>query len=62
MTLDRAARNIGHAVVYMPAGRRDLIERGVITSVNRTFVFVRYGDDQTSKATPPERLFLADFG
>ena len=37
---------------------KDQNELGVITSVNETYVFVRYGNDINSKATRPEDLKL----
>lgn len=44
---------VGAGVVYTsPAGGED----GVITSVNDTYVFVRYRGDFGSKATRPEDL------
>jgi hypothetical protein len=56
MTLDEAAANIGRNVVYRPLG-----EEGVITSVNNSYVFVRYrGDLVASKATCADDLFLSD--
>ena len=42
--------DIGRQVVYRTAPRYDA-EEGVITSVNKTIVFVRYGSDVNSKAT-----------
>lgn len=53
MTLEQAADNIGRAVVYHGFGP---VEEGVITSVNSTWVFVRYGADKHSKATMPQML------
>lgn len=58
MTLDEARAGIGRGVVYW-ATRRDCggqLESGVITSVNETFVFVRYGAAKQSAATRPEDL------
>jgi hypothetical protein len=60
MTLEEARKNIGRYVVYTPfEGCSDnQKEVGVITSVNDTYVFVRYGDELHSKATRPEDLKL----
>jgi hypothetical protein len=56
VTLDEARRNVGHGVVYRaPHGST---EQGVITSVNDTYVFVRFGTDTGSQATRPEQLKL----
>ena len=55
MTLDEARRHIGNAVVYWD-DHHDHAEQGVVTSVNDTYVFVRYGSDSHSKATRPEDL------
>lgn len=60
MTLDEAREHIGSAVVYRPGG--DSIEQGVITSVNDYCVFVRYGADTHSKATPAGMLEGLSFG
>lgn len=49
---------VGRKVIYGFGGWKDGVEEGVITSVNETFVFVRYGADHGSKATPPEALTL----
>lgn len=49
MTIKEAEKLIGHKVVYRSVDGR--IEEGVITSVNRHFVSVRYGGDMHSKAT-----------
>lgn len=57
MTLDEARDHIGAGVIYEPypgAPKED----GAITSVNDTFVFVRYVGDRASKATAPELLTL----
>lgn len=56
MTLDEARSHVGNAVIYKPFDGR--VEQGVITSVNDHYVFVRYGADGHSKATPP-RLLVA---
>ena len=54
MTLDEARERIGQKVVYRTAYGRT--EEGVITSVNSSHVFVRYGSDVGSKSTAPEAL------
>jgi hypothetical protein len=55
MTLDEAREHIGNKVVYraahVPVDAPG--EEGVITSVNSSMVFVRYGSDAHSKATCP---------
>ena len=56
MTLEQAAKAIGRKVVYRPTVGKP--ESGVITSVNDTFVFVRYDRYVTSAATRPEDLEL----
>ena len=56
MTITTASAAIGRTVVYLPSRRFGPLESGVITSTNDTFVFVRYGANQTSKATRPEDL------
>jgi hypothetical protein len=61
MTLAEAAANVGKDVIYAPyAPELDVPERGVITSVNHRFAFVRYGSDLNAKATSPELLTLAE--
>jgi hypothetical protein len=56
MTLDEARKHVGAGVVYAPSsGKR---EDGVITSVNASYVFVRYAGDNGSKATNPADLTL----
>lgn len=60
MNLDDARANVGNGVVYKRPDTR--LEDGVITSVNDTYVFVRYAGDQTSKATRPEDLELLNRG
>lgn len=56
MTLEEAREHIGHGVVYSThPGEAD---GGVITSVNDSFVFVRYGRNGTAKATRPGCLTL----
>jgi len=54
MTLDEARNKIGSKVVYRTAYGRT--EEGVITSVNTSYVFVRYGSDYTSKATSADSI------
>ena len=60
MTLQEASELIGRKVVYQPFKNCDnnCLEYGVITSVNDTYVFVRYGNDVNSKSTRPEDLKL----
>ena len=58
MTLEEARAAIGRAVVYRPNESWESPEEGVITSVSRMFVFVRYGADKGSKATAPGMLEL----
>lgn len=58
MTIDEAREHIGNKVVYrsahVPADAPG--EEGVITSVNSSMVFVRYGADAHSKATCPSDI------
>lgn len=54
MTIDEARARIGKPVIYAAGG--GFAEKGVITSVNDTYVFVRYGSNQGSQATRPEDL------
>lgn len=49
-------KDVGRNVTYRPPFEKH--DEGVITSWNRSFVFVRYGSDKTSKATPPSYLFF----
>ena len=58
MTLEEAKNNIGRYVTYTPfqGCSKNQYELGVITGVNETYVFVRYGNDINSKATRPEDL------
>lgn len=59
MTLDEARSHVGRPVVYRaPRSMHRLPGHGVITSVNDTYVFVRYGTDSGSQATRPEDLEL----
>ena len=50
--------DIGRAVIYRPRGTTDpaLVEWGVITQFTKGFVFVRYGDQKSSKGTLREDL------
>lgn len=59
MTLAEAASAIGRRVIYRPTVGP--AEPGVITSVNETFVFVRYDSSKHSAATRPEDLELMRF-
>lgn len=65
MTIEQAREHVGDGVVYLPlrapfppGGLPHQLEDGVITSVNDSYVFVRYAGDQHSKATAPEFLTL----
>lgn len=58
MSIRATAKDVGRAVVYRPSHGEP--ERGVITSVGRAHVFVRYGTDQHSKATRPDQLEWAN--
>jgi hypothetical protein len=49
--IDPTKADIGRRVVYAP-----LHEVGTITSFNASYVFVRYGHDQNSKATRRQDL------
>ena len=49
--------DIGRAVIYRPLDNEP--ERGIITSFNERFVFVRYSDDSQSKATQRRDLEYA---
>ena len=53
MTLDEAKRSVGSGVIYARTG-----EEGVITSVNDSFVFVRYSTFGDGTATSPHDLTL----
>lgn len=55
MTVEEARANIGRRVIYWDRGR---VETGVIVDASSLYVFVRYGDDVGTKATPPELLAL----
>jgi hypothetical protein len=62
LTLDDCRRENLHAqggnrrVIYHAAPVGTLGEVGIITSVNSTYVFVRFGTDQYSKACRPQDL------
>lgn len=58
MNLDDARNLIGCKVVYRAPHVRanEPGEEGVVTSVNSSYVFVRYGTSTTSAATPAECL------
>ena len=58
MNLDQARHAIGARVVYRRPHCE--VEVGVITSVNDTYIFVRYGSSPTSQATSPEDLNLEE--
>lgn len=53
MTLDEARAHVGDGVVYRHAGGA---EDGTITSVNDSYVFVRYAGRTTPAATRAEDL------
>lgn len=62
MTLEEAADHIGESVTYQPHDYEHApngTETGVITAVTSRYVFVRYGDDQHSKATAAHQLRVA---
>ena len=51
----------GMQALYVPAHSNGnlshpAVERGIVTSVNAQYVFVRFGGDATSKACRPEDL------
>jgi hypothetical protein len=53
--IDPKPKDIGRKVVYRPCdGSKP--EEGVITTFNKSFVFVRYGKDVGAKATYREDL------
>jgi hypothetical protein len=62
MTLEEAAAHIGEPATYTPYDDAQRAETGVITAVTSRYVFVRYTGDQHSKATAPDRLWLAAAG
>lgn len=51
MQIEEARNNICRMVKYRE-------EYGIITSVNSTYVFVKYANDNNSKATAPQDLTL----
>jgi hypothetical protein len=55
--LDEAIAAIDQTVIYTPYGG-GRPQAGVITEVRSRWVFVRYGSEQTSKATMPQDLRL----
>jgi hypothetical protein len=60
MTLEEARQNVGSKVMYTPfqGCKPSIIEYGIITGVNQKFVFVRYGNENISKATNSAKLKL----
>ena len=59
MTIAQCLDNIGHGVIYHPAGTpHSTANLGVITSVNESYAFVRYHGDEVSKSTRPCDLIL----
>jgi hypothetical protein len=59
ITLEQARAAIGRPVIYRaPHGGEP--ERGTISSVNDSVVFVRYSEGDTAAGTPPERLAFAE--
>lgn len=48
----------GDKVKYKPATSDHANNYGVVTSINKAFVFVRYGNEPTAKSTRPEDLEL----
>ena len=60
MTLEEARNHIGDSVIYTPFEGCDAseLEFGIITSVNDSYVFVRYGSNLHSQATNPCDLRL----
>tara|TARA_R110002020_G_scaffold441478_1_gene652242 strand:+ start:2207 stop:2392 length:186 start_codon:yes stop_codon:yes gene_type:complete len=61
MTLKEASNSIGRNVIYTPFKGCDnsLLEYGVITEVNDSYVFVRYGSNVNAQSTYPQDLELA---
>lgn len=57
MTIDEAADHLGATVIYLP--NPGTVEHGVIESVKGSYVHVRYGSDDKTKATAPEFLELS---
>lgn len=63
--IDPTQADVGRAVVYTPPhdrGRPLAAEEGVITSFNKSFVFVRYGTYATPRATKRGDLEWKDGG
>lgn len=58
MTIEEAKENINKTVLYNAYPGTGGAEVGVITSVNTTYVFVRFGADLHSKAVYPDDLEL----
>lgn len=57
MSIEDAADNIGRVVVYRGHSFGNQSgQQGIITSVNATYVFVRYAGNQTSQATRPQDI------
>jgi len=58
MTLEEAADGIGRYVIYVPfqGCNPKIHERGVISSVNDKYVFVKYSLGDTAAATDPKDL------
>lgn len=56
LTLEQAAEHVGEFVLYHPVGQP--VERGVITGVSSSYVFVRYGLAERGKATRASDLTL----
>lgn len=46
---------VGEKVIYRPYPKANA-EEGIVTSINKQYVFVRYRGDFTSKATNPKDL------
>ena len=59
MTLTEARGHIGDPVLYRRSRSPMAAEEGVITSVGVSYVWVRYSDGGTPRATRPEDLTLA---
>jgi hypothetical protein len=51
---------VGEFVTYIPSYSTGHRERGIVTSTNNTYVFVRYDGDTGSKATYPANLKKGD--
>ncbi|MEH3142513.1 MAG: hypothetical protein PGN37_20540 [Mycobacterium kyogaense] len=60
ITLEQAKEHVGQKVVYRAPhiDGDEPGEEGVITAVSSVYVFVRFGADTGSKATPAEYLEL----